>query len=123
MIMLNCTNITSGHQITVFRPSYIIDPVLISLYLCCLYRLIKKYWHTMEPVHIFEINSVLDLTIIVILRAVNNVETMIPPDSYICILRQYVEMVSRWSLMADISMSQVNMFLALYWNAEYKTTH
>ena len=121
MTTLNFTNVTTEGQTTTFRPSYIIDPLLISLYLYNLSMLIKKYWHTLEPVHIFEINSVLDLTIIVALRAVNNIEKMIAPDSWVCILRHYVEIVSRWSLMADISMSQINMFLALYWNAEYKT--
>ena len=117
---MNCTNITTDHQALVFRPSYIIDPIWISLYLYQLVKLITKYWHTMEPVHVYEINSMGDLTIIIIQRAVTNIEPLISPHSSICLLSQFVGKVSRWSLMADISMSQVDLFLALYWNAEYK---
>ena len=117
---MNCTNITTDHQALVFRPSYIIDPIWISLYLYQLGKMITKYWHTMEPVHVYEINSMGDLTIIIIQRAVTNIEPLISPLSSICLLSQFVGKVSRWSLMADISMSQVDLFLALYWNLEYK---
>ena len=117
---MNCTNITADHQTLVFRPSYIIDPIWISLYIYQLVKLITQYWHTMEPVHVYEINSMGDLTIIIIQRAVTNIEPLISPHSCICLLSQFVGKVSRWSLMADISMSQVDLFLALYWNAEYK---
>ena len=117
---MNHTNITTDHQALFFRPSYIIDPIWISLYLYQLVKLITKYWHTMEPAHVYEINSMGDLTIVIIQRAFTNIESLISPHSYICLLSQFVEKVSRWSLFADISMSQVDLFLALYWNAEYK---
>ena len=118
---MNYTNNTTDHHLALFfRPSYIIDPMWISLYLYQLGKLITKYWHIMEPVHVYEINSIGDLTIVIIQRAFTNIESVISPHSYICLLSQIVEKVSRWSLFADISMSQVDLFLALYWNAEYK---
>ena len=117
---MNFTNITVDHHALVMRPTYIIDPVWISLYLYQLGKLIPKYWHTMEPVHVYEINSMGDLTIIIIQIAFTNIEPVISPNSCICLLSQFVGKVFRWSLMADISMSQVDLFLALYWNAEYK---
>ena len=121
---MNFTNITADHQTLVFRSSYIIDPIIlaiwISFYLYQLGKLIPKYWHTMEPVHVYEINSMGDLTIIIIQIAFTNIEPVISPNSCICLLSQFVGKVFRWSLMADISMSQVNLFLSLFWNAEYK---
>ena len=117
---MNFTNITVDHHALVMRPTYIIDPIWISLYLYQLGKLITKYWHIMEPVHVYEINSMGDLTVVIIQRAFTNIESLISPHSSICLLSQFVGKVFRWSFLADISMSQVNLFLALYWNAEYK---
>ena len=85
--------------------------LLIIAYLVYhLTKLIIKYKDRLEPVHMFEINTLIDTIVAIAGRT----------TSYFCLFRHFILLVAFWWLMVDLVVCQVDRILAVYWHLTYK---
>ena len=99
----------------------IFAPVLNLLHISMLVHLCKKYKHKLEPVHIFEINTLVDKCLMLSNLALRNfIGEQLGHESLICKISTIITFASRLSFYLDICWTQIDRFLALYWNIEYK---
>ena len=103
--------------------SSVIFPFLLSFYLYILVKSYLKHRNHLEPVHIFELNSLLSITVYITSSdfGLGNFNKYFPNWSPYCILLNYLQYSSRLSIFADLSASQADRFLALYWSSSYKS--
>ena len=102
------------------RPSFYVNPVLISLYVFVIVKLFIKHRHHLEPIHVYEFNILTDMTVWFFTFFLGNFESNFQGWAPYCVLVNFIDTSARLSGYADISVSQVDRFLALYWNSEYK---
>lgn len=114
--------VDSGHIMN-YNWSSIIFPFLLSFYLYMLGKLYLKHKNRFEPVHVFELSSLLSITVYIMSSdfGLGNFSKYFPNGSLYCILLNYLQYCSRLSLFADLSASQLDRFLALYWSSSYKS--
>ena len=108
------------------RLSFYVIPVLVILHVLVIFKLFMKHRHHMEPIHIYEFNILTDMTVWFSTFFLGNFESNFKDWAPYCVLVNFIDTSARISGYADISVSQVDRFLALYWNSEYKervTTH
>ena len=102
------------------RLSFYVIPVLVILHVLVIFKLFMKHRHHMEPIHIYEFNILTDMTVWFSTFFLGNFESNFKDWAPYCVLVNFVDTSARISGYADISVSQVDRFLALYWNSEYK---
>ena len=95
------------------------DPVLITAYLGCLVSLGLRHRHNIEAVHILELNTLLDITVAVIFKGLQNFDFYIQADLY-CIIIHAVKQWAKFSFFADFSLGEIDKFLSLHWGSSYK---
>ena len=101
--------------------SMILDPIMNLLHISMLVHLCKKYKHKLEPVHIFEIITLVDLCVIISNLALRHLlGEQLGNESLFCKISTIITFASRLSYYLDICWTQFDRFLALYWNIEYK---
>ena len=116
--------------------SFYVIPVLISLHVFVIVKLYIKHKHHIEPIHIYEFSILSDMTVWFTTFFLGNFEWNYQGWAPYCVLVNFVDTSARLSGYADISASQVDRFyiryiilypvyqvdrfLALYWNSEYK---
>ena len=108
------------------RPSFYVNPILICLYVFVIVKLFIRHRHHLEPIHVYEFNILTDMTVWFITFFLGNFESNFKDWAPYCVLVNFIDTSARLSGYADISVAQVDRFLALYWNSEYKervTTH
>ena len=99
----------------------ILDPILNLLYFSILGHLCKKYKNKLEPVHIFELNTLVDKCLVMFNLALRHfIGGQLGHESWFCKISNIIEFSSRLSFYLDICWTQIDRFLALYWNIEYK---
>ena len=99
----------------------ILDPILNLLHISMLVHLCKKYKHKLEPVHIFEINTLVDDYLMIFNLALRHfIGGQLGDESLFCKISTIITFASRLSFYLDICWTQIDRFLALYWNIEYK---
>ena len=81
------------------------DSVLITAYLGCLVGLGLKHRHNIEVVHILELNTLLDTTVVFICKGLQNFDFNIRADLY-CIIIHAVKHWAKFSFFADLTDSQ-----------------
>ena len=96
-----------------------IDPILITAYLGSLVGLGLRHRHKIEPVHTLELNTLLDITLVVICKGLQNFDFYLQADLY-CILIHAVKHWAKFSFYADFSLGEIDKFLSLYWSTSYK---
>ena len=100
--------------------SLVLDPIMNLLHISMLVHLCKKYKHKLEPVHIFEINTLVDLCLIISNLALRHLMgEQLGNESLFCKISTIITFASRLSYYLDICWTQLDRFLALYWNLEY----
>ena len=100
--------------------SMILDPIMNLLHISMLVHLCKKYKHKLEPVHIFEIITLVDLCVIISNLALRHLlGEQLGNESLFCKISTIITFASRLSYYLDICWTQLDRFLALYWNLEY----
>ena len=94
--------------------------LLIVAYLVYhLTKLIIKYKDRLEPVHMFEINTLMDLIVAVVGKTIT-LTTIYSSKSYFCLIRHFILLVAFWWLMVDLVLCQIDRILAVYWHLTYK---
>lgn len=101
--------------------SYSIDPVLVSIYVYYLVKLIKKYIKKLDTVHVFELSTLIDLALVVMCKAFGNIEPFLDEWSPICMIEKFIFNSSRLSVLTNICSGEINRFLFIHWSSEYKT--
>ena len=98
-----------------------LDSILNLIYISIIFHLFKTYRNRMEPVHILEINTVVDQFIIIGSLALSHIiGSRLGDDSWVCKMISVVSFAARWSFYLGICWTQVDRFLTLYWNISYK---
>ena len=99
--------------------SYWTDPTLITAYLGCLVGLGLRHRHNIEAVHILELNTLLDITVVTVCKGLQNFDFYLQADLY-CIIIHALKHWAKFSFYADFSLGEIDKFLSLYWSASYK---
>ena len=93
----------------------ILDPILNLLHISMLVHLCKKYKHKLEPVHIFEINTLVDDYLMIFNLALRHfIGGQLGDESLFCKISTIITFASRLSFYLDICWTQIDRFLALY---------
>ena len=100
----------------------IVDPILNLLHISMLGHLYKKYKYKLEPVHILELNTLLDECLMIFILALRHFlgGQLGQQESWFCKISNIITFATRLSFYLDICWTQIDRFLALYWNIEYK---
>ena len=99
----------------------IVDPILNLLHISMLGHLYKKYKYKLEPVHILELNTLLDECLMIFILALRHfLGGQLGHESWFCKISNIITLATRLSFYLDICWTQIDRFLALYWNIEYK---
>ena len=96
-----------------------ISPIVGTAYLGCLVCLGLRHRHNIEPVHILELNTLLDITVVTITTALQNLDYFLQADLY-CIIIHALKRWAKFSFFADFSLGEIDKFLSLHWSASYK---
>ena len=100
---------------------FIVDPILNLLHFSMLAHLLKKYKYKLEPVHIFEINTLVDKCLLLLNLGLRHFfGHQLGYKSLFCKISTVITFASRLSFYLDICWTQIDRFLALYLNIEYK---
>ena len=102
--------------------SNILVPILVVLYSLVFAKIYKRHKYKLEPVHIFEMKCYIDLYILGIFGdfGFGSLKKYFLDNATLCFIINGVEIISRFSLHADTIVANIDRFLTLYWNAEYK---
>ena len=95
-------------------------PLMMGLAMASLYggvavQVYRRHRHDLEPLHIFELNTLANISVFCLIRAVKQLT-----GSVACSSIQWFTFYSRINIYAGIAMSQVDRFLALHLHAEYR---
>ena len=99
----------------------IVDPILNLLHISMLGHLYKKYKNKLEPVHILELNTLVDECLMILNLALRHfMGGQLGNESWFCKISNIITFATRLSFYLDICWTQLDRCLALYWNIEYK---
>ena len=100
-------------------------PLIMALAMASLYggvagKVYRKNRHDLEPLHIFELNTLANISVFCLIRAIKLLVITLLTSSVLCSIIQWFTFYSKLNIYAGIVMSQVDRFLALHLHAEYK---
>ena len=100
-------------------------PLIMALVMASLYggvavKVYRKNRHDLEPLHIFELNTLANISGFCLIRAIKQLVILQLTGSVLCSIIQWFTFYSKLNIYAGIVMSQVDRFLALHLHAEYK---
>ena len=113
----------AGHESDVSSNwSTILTPFILLVYAIIFAKIYRRHQYKMEPVHILELNSYMDLFIWGTFGefGLGNMKKFLIDTSLFCNIINLIEIVSRFSWHADMTAASVDRFLAIYWSASYK---
>ena len=80
----------------------------------------RKHRHVLEPLHIFELNTLVNFSVLGLIRASNQVVILQLSTPVVCSIFQWLTLYCKINVYAGIIMSQVDRFLALHLHTQYK---
>ena len=100
-------------------------PLVMALVMASLYggvavNVYLKNRHDLEPLHIFELNTLANFSVFCLIRASKQLVIFQLSSSVLCSIIQWFTFYSKINIYAGIVMSQVDRFLALHLHLEYK---
>ena len=90
---------------------------MATLYSGIAVKVYRKNRNDLEPLHIFELNTLVNFSLFCLIRAIKQ---LVITSSVLCSIIQWLTFYSKLNIYAGIVMSQVDRFLALHLHAEYK---
>ena len=109
------------NQSSSFPLQLVIFLTCMILYLCTwVVCSIYKYWGKMEPGHIFLINILLDNVLILLGTLCIQLNILFSGSPRICTILHFLDNWMKVARFLGLILSEVNRFLALYWNIHYK---
>ena len=96
------------------------DPIMLIYFLFYTIKLIKKYFHRLEPVHVFDISPLFNLLLMIVLKLGDNVQQNLESDwDPFCLLGHFLFNVVRISTSLELSAAEIHRFLFIYWSSSY----
>ena len=100
-------------------------PLVMALTMASLYggvavNVYLKTRHDLEPIHVFELNTLANFSVFCLIRASKLLVIFQLSSSVLCSIIQWFTFYSKINIYAGIVMSQVDRFLALHLHLEYK---
>ena len=96
--------------------------VLWALYGGVAVQVYRKHRHALEPLHILELNTLVNIFFLGLIRGINKLAIFQLNNSVLCSFIQWLIFYSQINIPAGIVMSQVDRFLALHLHAQYRAT-
>ena len=90
------------------------------LYLVVMGSIYRTHRYTLEPIHIFELNILASAALLIINNSLYGFDPLFESDHYFCGIVHFFGVYNTFSFYIGIISSQVDRFLALYWNVSYK---
>ena len=87
---------------------FAVSPPLVVILIIFIIKLFKKYWHKLEPVHVFELNTLLDMAIILIFNFLNQLDVFLAGESAYCNVINFLIYWSEIAFFADFSLGQLD---------------
>ena len=124
-VMMNTTNSNSSHYyledfLTDQNWNFIICLPLACLYLVVTRNIFKTHRYSFEPLHIFELNILASAALLLINNSLFGFDPHIDSDHFYCGVVHFLGLYNKFSFYFGIISSQLDRFLALYWNVSYK---
>ena len=94
--------------------------VLWALYGGVAVQVYRKHQHALEPLHILELNTLVNIFFLGLIRGINKLAIFQLNNSVLCSFIQWLIFYSQINIPAGIVMSQVDRFLALHLHTHYK---
>ena len=94
--------------------------VMATLYGGVAVQVYRKHRHVLEPLHILELNTLVNLSFFCLIRGIKKLAIFQLTNSVLCSVMQWLLFYSRINIVAGIIMSQVDRFLALHLHTQYK---
>ena len=100
-------------------------PLVMALVMASLYggvavNVYLKNRHYLEPIHVFELNTLANFSVFCLIRAIKHLVIFPLTGSVLCSIVQWFTFYSKINIYAGIVISQVDRFLALHLHLEYK---
>ena len=100
-------------------------PLVMALVMASLYgdvavKVYRKNRQDLEPLHIFELNTLANISGFCLIRAIKQLVIFPLTSSVLCSIIQWFTFYSKINIYAGIVMSQVDRFLALHLHVKYK---
>ena len=86
---------------------------MFLLYTVVAAQIYKKKKYVLEPLHIFELNTLANFSLLFL----NNVLVSM---NVLCAISQWIQFYASLNVYTGLILSQVDRFLAIYWDASYK---
>ena len=93
---------------------------LAVLYLVVMANIYRTHRYSLEPIHIFELNILASAALFIINNSIFGFDILFEFDHYFCAIGHFFGVYNTLSFYIGIISSQVDRFLALYWNVSYK---
>ena len=93
---------------------------LILLYINAIYKIYQKNKFVLEPIHIFELNILVDMMVGMAVRCLTIYDIHFERVSFICNINHWVVLYTFYISYTDVIIAQIDRFLSLYWNLSYK---
>ena len=122
-LLANLSESQLDEDVSGWRPEP--TPLMMALVMASLYggvavQVYRKHRHDLEPIHIFELNTLVNISVFCVIKAVKQLIIFQLTSSVLCSIIQWLTFYSKINIYAGIIMSQVDRFLALNLHAEYK---
>ena len=83
-------------------------------------KIYKKNRNNLEPIHIFEINTLTGIFFFLLLRELFYLLHFVVEVKFLCLPQHWLAYYWRLNIFAGIILSQFDRFFALHWHAKYK---
>ena len=91
------------------------------LYAGVIQRIYSKYKHSLEPIHVFELNNLSNWSLMAVSNILTTFDIFFLDSDVFCPIVHFFLYFIRFSFYVGIILTQIDRFLALYWNVKYKS--
>ena len=112
---ISLTEDTTINEISKKYPAAIFYAAISVFFIEAAVHIYKKNKNDLEPIYIFEINTIASIAILILWSAYTLLEVPV-----LCSIRDGLAYYFRLNIFVGILVSQVDRFFALYWHAEYR---
>ena len=121
----NTTNVNNSHSyfvdiLTEQNWNLFICLPLAFLYLVVTGNIWKIHRYSLEPIHIFELNILASAALLFINNSLFGFDPHFHSINFYCGVVHFLDLYNKFSFYIGIISSQLDRFLALYWNVSYK---
>ena len=91
------------------------------LYAGVIQKIYSKYKHSLEPIHVFELNNLSNWALMAVSNILTALDIYFLDSDIFCPIVHFFLYFIRFSFYFGIILTQIDRFLALYWNVKYKS--